>query len=567
MHGIDWIVLLVTLGTILGYGVWKHYGSKSSKNFLGGEKNLPWWTIGLSVMATQASAITFLSTTGQAFDDGMRFAQFYIGLPIAMIIISAFILPIYYKTEIVTAYQYLETRFNRQIRVLTAGLFLIQRGLAAGITIFAPSIILSSLLGWNLHVTNIIIGSIVIFYTMSGGSTAVSQTQKQQMIVILGGMFLAGAWIFFNLPKGIEAKDAVTIAGNMGKLNIIDWKWDLTSKYNMWSGLIGGTFLFLSYFGTDQSQVQRYISGKSLTESRLGLLFNGIFKLPMQLGILFVGAMVFVFFQFNETPLHFNHANVSVVKTSHYAEAYSALESKLVQNFLEKEQAIRTAIQADDWTIHGQEVLRLQQEENQYRDDARSLIDALDREIPEKLASEDRDYVFLHFILNFLPIGLIGLLIAVIFAAAMSSTSAELNALATCTTVDFYEVFFSQSGNDSNHLKVAKYITLAWGVLIVFFASFVSLFENLIEAVNIIGSLFYGVILGIFVVGFFLKGVRSRPVLVSAIFTECCILILFVLKEKDIITLPYLWLNAIGTLSVVVLSLILNHTFTRSTKK
>lgn len=557
MHLIDWIVLFGILGGILAYGIWKTRGIKSSDEFLQGKKDLPWWTIGLSVMATQASAITFLSTPGQAYDEGMRFAQFYIGLPIAMIILCAFVLPIYYKSNIITAYQYLEERFDLRTRSLTAGLFLIQRGLAAGLTIFAPSIILSTILGWNLYMTNILIGALVILYTMSGGSAAVSQTQKQQMIIMLTGMFIALLYVIQQLPEGVSTHDAVVVASGMGKFNIIDWKFDLSNKYNMWSGILGGTFLFLSYFGTDQSQVQRYISGKSLTESRLGLLFNAIFKVPMQTGILFVGLMVFVFYQFNESPLHFNQANVDLIqKDIDYAENYDYLERQLSEVQHDKQLAIYSYIKEHrtNPSVSNAEMMALHDEELDIRHNARSLIEDYSEKNGQALVSEDTDYVFISFITNHLPIGLIGLLLAVIFAAAMSSTSAELNALATCTVVDFYERHWFPNQSDEHYLKAAKIITLLWGVMAIICASIVRLFDNLIEAVNIIGSLFYGVILGIFVCAFFIKKIKGREVFIAALLGEAGILYLFYLKQTDVITLPFLWLNAIGCLAVVFIA-------------
>lgn len=556
MHPIDWIVLVGILGSILAYGIWKTRGIKSSDEFLKGTKDLPWWTIGLSVMATQASAITFLSTPGQAYDDGMRFAQFYIGLPIAMIILCAFVLPIYYKSNIITAYQYLEQRFDLKTRSLTAGLFLIQRGLAAGLTIFAPSIILSTILGWNLYMTNILIGALVIIYTMSGGSAAVSQTQKQQMIIMLTGMFIALLYVLQQLPTGISTHDAVVVASGMGKFNIIDWKFDLSNKYNMWSGILGGTFLFLSYFGTDQSQVQRYLSGKSLTESRLGLLFNAIFKIPMQTGILFVGLMVFVFYQFQESPLHFNQGNVELLKNSEYAEDYVYLERQLSEVQNDKQLAIYQYVKdhRSNPNTSNETIMDLHAKELSIRKDARHLIDDYGQVKGEAVVSEDTDYVFISFIMNHLPIGLIGLLLAVIFAAAMSSTSAELNALATCTVVDFYERHWFPNLTDEHYLKAAKVITLMWGILAIICASIVRLFDNLIEAVNIIGSLFYGVILGIFLCAFFIKKIKGNAVFWAALISEACILLLFYLKQMEIITLPFLWLNAIGCLAVVFIA-------------
>lgn len=565
MHIVDWIILFVILALIVGYGIWKTRDVRGSESYFIGNRDLKWWTIGLSVMATQASAITFLSTPGQAFDDGMRFAQFYIGLPIAMVILSIFVLPLYYRTKVVTAYEFLEKRFDSKTRTLTSLLFLIQRGLAAGLTIFAPSIILSSILGWNLQWTTIIIGLMVIAYTVSGGAVAVSQTQKQQMIVILSGMFIALLVIIYKLPPDVSMSDAMNVAGKMGKLNVIDWEFDLSNKYNVWSGIFGGTFLFLSYFGTDQSQVQRYLSGKSLTESRLGLLFNGIFKVPMQISILFVGIMVFMFYQFNPAPLHFNKANVEAIQSSNFADDYKSLESELATVQIEKKGAIYSLINEMNNSQSDTDVASAQSEVNSYvqkekdlRTRAEELIDDYNDVTPVKLDAEDTDYVFINFVTQNLPVGLVGLLLAVIFAAAMSSTSAELNALSTCTTVDMYKRHFSPNSDDEHYLRTAKVLTAIWGLIALLFASFATLFENLIEAVNIIGSLFYGVILGVFAVAFFFKRIGGNPVFYAAFISEIIILVLFFLKGQGYIDLAYLWLNAIGCLLVIIISYILH---------
>lgn len=563
MHPIDWTILFVILALIVGYGIYKTRDIKNSESYFIGNRDLKWWTIGLSVMATQASAITFLSTPGQAYDEGMQFAQFYIGLPIAMVILSVFVLPLYYKAKIVTAYQFLEKRFGVKARVITAMLFLIQRGLAAGLTIFAPSIILSSILGWNLQVTTLIIGFLVIAYTVSGGAVAVSQTQKQQMIVILTGMFIAAVVIVFKLPKDISFMDTVDVAGKMGKLKVIDWEFDMNNKYTVWSGVLGGTFLFLSYFGTDQSQVQRYLSGKSLAESRLGLLFNGIFKVPMQISILFVGILVFMFFQFNPSPLHFNKANVETVKSSKYAEEYISLENELETVQLEKKVAIYSLIDAmktdeeENVAFAQNNVNGLMDDEKALRLQAEDIIIKLDDETEVKLDEQDKDYVFISFITGNLPIGLIGLLLAVIMAAAMSSTSAELNALSTTTTVDIYKRLIKPDADDAHYLLVAKILTGAWGLLALFFASYMNLFENLIEAVNMIGSLFYGVILGIFAVAFFIKHVGGTAVVAAAVISQAIVSILFYLLSFEHIELPYLYLNPIGVGLVIIFSMII----------
>jgi SSS family solute:Na+ symporter len=570
MHIIDWTVLIGILVTIVWYGIWKTRNVNTTESFLRGEQTLPWYTIGLSVMATQASAITFLSTPGQAFDDGMRFAQFYFGLPIAMIILCVFFLPRYYNLKVYTAYEFLEDRFDLKTRSLTASLFLVQRGLAAGLTIFAPSIILSSILGWNLNITNLLIGSLVIIYTVSGGTNAVSQTQKQQMVVILTGMFVAFLILVNKLPPNITLSDAVDIAGNMGKLNVVDFEFDLSNRYNIWSALLGGTFLFLSYFGTDQSQVQRYLSGKSLTQSRLGLLFNGIFKVPMQFAILFVGIMVFVFYQFNDAPLHFNKANVEVVEQSLYAAEYNDLEKELNLNAEFKRDAIATVIDNKRSGKDNKEAVAIMNsslaKEKALRGDAKELIKTVSEKGTIKLEAEDSDYVFITFVTDHLPIGLIGLLLAVIFSAAMSSTASELNALATTSLIDIYKRSYVKDQTDQHYLKMSKWFTFGWGIIALLFATFASLFDNLIEAVNIIGSLFYGTILGVFMIAFFLKKIRGRGTFYGAILGEAGVLLLFYLNMTGVIELAYLWLNLIGCVMVIFFALLI-QTITKGTDK
>ena len=558
MHIIDWTVLVSILGLIVFYGIWKTRSVHTTESFLRGERTLPWYTIGLSVMATQASAITFLSTPGQAYDDGMRFAQFYFGLPIAMIILCVYVLPKYYNLKVYTAYEFLENRFDLKTRSLTAVLFLVQRGLAAGLTIFAPSIILSSILGWNLNVTNVLIGTLVIVYTVSGGTNAVSQTQKQQMIVILTGMFVAFLILVNKLPPDISFGEAVDIAGNMNKLNIVDFKFDLSERYNIWSALLGGTFLFLAYFGTDQSQVQRYISGKSLTQSKLGLMFNGLFKVPMQFAILFIGIMVFVFYQFNDAPLHFNKANVEIVKQSSYADDYNELELKLDVLVETKREAIYKVVENEREGIDNVVAIDAMNatlaEEKDLRNEAKELITTVSNATGQKMETEDADYVFITFVTEHLPIGLIGLLLAVIFSAAMSSTASELNALATTSLIDIYKRSYVKNQTDKHYLRMSKWFTLAWGIVALLFATFASLFDNLIEAVNIIGSLFYGTILGVFAIAFFFKKIGGTATFYAAILGEIVVLILFYLSITDVIELAYLWLNLIGCMVVIFIA-------------
>lgn len=542
--------MIGTLAAIVSYGVYKTRNVNTVKSYLGGDKDLPWWTIGLSVMATQASAITFLSTPGQAYEDGMRFAQFYFGLPVAMVFLSIFILPMYYRLKVLTAYEFLEGRFDLKTRTLTAILFLIQRGLAAGITIYAPAIILSTILGWSLGITVIFIGVIVIFYTVFGGSKAVSITQKQQMIVILSGMVIATIILVNKLPEGIDFGHAVDIAGKMGKLNVVDFSFDLSTKYNFWTGMLGGVFLFVSYFGTDQSQVQRYISGKSLTQSRLGLMFNGIIKVPMQFMVLFVGILVFVFFMFNKPPVHFNESNLAALENSSYQTEYQALEKQHDDIFeLKKQETLNLveALDADNQTVARASKKSLMSLHS--RDTAlRHQVNALIKKQNPSAKIKDTDYVFVTFIVRYLPMGLVGLLLAVIFSAAMSSTSAELSALATTTVVDLYRRSIVTDKDDAHYLKAAKWFTIMWGGIALLFAALANLSENLIQLVNIIGSLFYGVILGVFMVAFFMKKVKGKAVFTAAIITEIIVLGIFALRALNIFDIAYLWLNLIGCL-------------------
>lgn len=545
---LDWSVLLVTLLFIVIYGSWKTKGSKNVKDFIKGGNEAKWWTIGLSVMATQASAITFLSTPGQAFHSGMGFVQFYFGLPLAMIIICVVFIPIYHRLKVYTAYEYLESRFDLKTRSLAAILFLIQRGLAAGITIFAPAIILSAVLGWDLLTLNIIIGVLVIIYTVSGGTKAVSVTQKQQMAIIFIGMFAAFFIILSYLPEDISFSKAIQIAGASGKMEVLDFSFDLNNRYTIWTGFLGGTFLMLSYFGTDQSQVQRYLSGKSVRESQLGLLFNGFLKVPMQFFILLVGVMVFVFYQFNASPLNFNPAATDAVKSSVLAEDYKVLEAKH-QDISEQKKALQFSIadNPDDSKIK-EEIKTLNEREIANREDAKQIILKAD---PTQEVN-DKDYVFIHFILNNLPRGLIGLLLAVILSAAMSSTASELNALAATTTMDLYKRNDKKERTDIYYVKATKWFTLAWGILAILVASIANLFDNLIQLVNIIGSIFYGNILGIFLIAFFIKMVRGNAVFIAGLVTQLLIIWVF---QMDI--LPYLWLNLLGCVLVVILSVII----------
>ena len=563
MSTLDWAVLVGTLAFIVIYGIWKTRGSRDMESYLKGDNSMKWWTIGLSVMATQASAITFLSTPGQAFEDGMRFIQFYFGLPIAMVIICITAIPIYYKLKVYTAYEYLESRFDLKTRTLAAFLFLVQRGLAAGITIYAPAIILSTIMGWNLTLTNLIIGIVVTLYTVSGGTKAVSQTQKHQMAVMMGGMIIAGIVVVQLLPPDVSFGEAVQVAGKMGKLNIVDFSFDLEDRYNFWSGITGGLFLALSYFGTDQSQVARYLTGRSVAESRFGLIFNGLLKIPMQFLILFIGVLVFVFYQFNQPPVFFNEAAKNKIQQTEYAGQLAQLEAKHTEQFNLKQQEMQGLLQAirneDETAIADAQTRTLAAEEarQQTRQEVKELIHTA---VPDA-ETKDTDYVFITFVVNYLPHGLIGLLLAVIFSAAMSSTASELNALASTTVVDMYKRSINPSGTEKHYLLASKGFTLAWGAIAILFATYASLLDNLIQAVNIIGSLFYGTILGIFLVGFYVKRVKGQAVFIAALAAEAIVLLCY--KFTDI---SFLWYNVIGCGLVVLLGLMLQEVLPKKAK-
>lgn len=563
MSWIDWVVLFGTLIFIVAYGVYKTRGKKDIDNYLRGGDDSKWWAIGLSIMATQASAITFLSTPGQAYTDGMRFVQYYFGLPIAMIIISVFFLPIYYRAKVYTAYEYLESRFDLKTRMLAAFIFLIQRGLAAGITIYAPSIILSSLLGWPLQATTIVIGILVIIYTVSGGTAAVTQTQKQQMAVMMGGMIIAGILVIYSLPSGVGFGDALDVAGKMEKLNVITFDFNLEDRYNIWSGLTGAVFLFMSYFGTDQSQVQRYLSGKTLSESRLGLMMNGLLKVPMQFIILLIGVLVFVYYQYNQPPVFFNDNLTEQVMSTEYADDFRDLEADYMDIFNAKRETVlqlNEVIEAGDETVITDvqtQLNALQKDSDNIRAEAKTLVSTA---LPGA-ETNDKDYIFMTYVMDVLPVGIVGLLFAVIFSAAMSSTSSELSALGSTTTIDFYKRRINQGQTDTHYLKSSKLFTLSWGIIAIIFASTLSLFENLIQAVNLIGSLFYPTVLGIFVVAFFFKKIRSNAVFMGAILSQAVIILVHYLNtigEAGAFTMGFLWYNALGCILVVLFSYIFN---------
>ena len=559
MQQLDWIVLTVTLLFIVFYGVYKTKGSKNVEEYILGNKETPWWTVGLSVMATQASAITFLSTPGQAYHDGMGFVQFYFGLPIAMVVISMTFIPIYHRLKVYTAYEYLEQRFDLKTRSFTAILFLIQRGLGTGITIYAPAIILSSILGWNLTLLNIIIGILVMIYTFAGGTKAVNVTQKQQMFIIMSGMFITFFLILHLLPNDMTFSNAMHIAGANDKLNILNFSFDLDNRYTFWSGITGGFFLMLSYFGTDQSQVGRYLSGKSDRESQMGLIMNGFLKVPMQFFILLTGVMVFVFFQFNPVPLHFNPVNRDAIEKSVYANEYNALEKKLTDLSDEKKEFNLLYIdhlnQNYDNPILRKKLISLSDKEKDLHDQAKEIITKVD----EKAETNDKEYVFIYFILNYLPSGLIGLLLAVILSAAMSSSASGLTALASTTAIDIYKRNLKEEKSEKHYVNATRYFTLLWGIIAILFACVGTLFENLIQLVNIVGSIFYGTVLGVFLVGFYIQYIKANAIFFSAVISQTTIFFIYYYtihiyptgQEK----LGYLWLNFIGASLTIILGL------------
>lgn len=553
---LDWIILGGSLFFIVAIGVWKSRKDKQLDGFLRGGNEASWLTVGLGVMATQASAITFLSTPGQGFADGLEFVQFYFGLPIAMIILCITFIPLYYKLKVYTAYEFLENRFDLKTRSLTSFLFLVQRGLAAGITIYAPAIILSTIMQWHLSLTCVIIGILVIIYTVSGGTKAVNVTQKYQMAIIMGGMFLAFYLIIDSMPGEFTFANAWDLAGLHGKTQALDFSLDLNNRYTFWSGITGGLFLALAYFGTDQSQVQRYISGQSIRQSQLGLIFNAIFKIPMQYFILLTGVMVFVFYQFYQSPLFFNPAAEEVVRTSEYAQEYSTLEEEYVLLNDRISELSMEYLRTENDAI-GDELVTLNQQSHTMRDEAKTLISQAD----PLAETNDKDYVFIYYIIHQLPKGVVGLLLAVIFAAAMSSTSAELNALATTSVVDIYRRNMRPGRSEGHYLWASKGATLFWGLLAILFATFGTLFENLIQLVNIIGSIFYGTILGIFLVAFYIRFIRANAVFIAALIAESIVIFLYFTSD-----IGFLWYNVIGCGLVILFASVIQGMINMSRK-
>jgi SSS family transporter len=556
MTNIDWLVLVITLGGIVGFGLWKgRVSAQNIEGYLLADRQMPWYHVTLSVMATQASAITFLSAPGQAYTDGMRFVQFYFGLPLAMIVLSVTFIPMFKKMNVYTAYEFLEGRFDLKTRVLASFLFLIPRALSTGVTIAAPSIILSAILGWNLYWTNIVVGTIVTIYCMFGGSKTISYTQLQQMFVVLIGMFLAGYMVVHLLPAEMGFVDTLKVAGKMGKLNVIDWKLDFNNRYNVWSGLIGGFFLQLSYFGTDQSQVGRYLSGESVGESRLGLLMNGIFKIPMQFLILMVGALVFVFYQFHEAPLFFNQTELQKVEQT---VEYQKITEKSKVVFEQKKVAVSsmfTAIQAHDEAkieVEKIKVLEADKQANALRTEVKDLIKKTDNSADVN----DTNYIFLSFVTKYLPKGLVGLLIAVILLASMGAMASAFSSLTSCTIVDIYQRMIHPLDTEKHFLNASKISTLCWGVFCIIVAQFTANIGSLIEAVNILGSWFYGTILGVFLVAFYFKSVKSNAVFLAAIIAEAIVIYAWWIDLT-----AFLWLNLIGCVAVILIAGILNLGF------
>jgi len=551
MSTTDWLVLCITLLSIIGYGVWKSRNTQNIEGYLLADRKMPWYHVGLSVMATQASAITFLSAPGQAYSDGLRFVQFYFGLPLAMIVLCITFIPIFHKLNVYTAYEYLETRFDNKTRTLTASLFLLQRGISTGITIYAPAIVLSTILNIDITYTTIAMAGLVILYTVYGGAKAVSYTQMLQMAIIFAGLFMAAYMVVHLLPENVGFSDALNIAGKMGKMNAIDTKFDLNNRYNLWSGIIGGFFLQLSYFGTDQSQVGRYLTGKSVTQSRLGLIMNGLVKIPMQFLILLIGTLVFSFYQYEKPPLYFNKVEVSSLEKSEYKADYKHLEKTFYANHDKKKTQVEALVKAehagDETTINSlRDSLTVSNGEAvSIRKKALYLV----KKNNPNADNDDTNFVFLSFVMAYLPTGLVGLLIAIIFLASMGSTASGLNSLTSTTIIDFYKRFYRKEGTDRRYLTTSRWVTVLWGLFCLVVALYAARLGNLIEVVNILGSLFYGTILGIFVVAFYIKYVKGTAVFYAALLAEAFVVVAWYFDLS-----AFLWLNLIGCALVVLFS-------------
>jgi solute:Na+ symporter, SSS family len=558
MSSLDWTILILSLTSIILYGLYKSSTSKNLDGYFLSNRSMPWYLVLLSIMGTQASAITFLSAPGQAYTDGMRFVQAYFGLPLAMILLCISFVPVFSKLKIYTAYEYLENRFDVKTRTFTSFLFLLQRGLSTGISIYAPAIILSSLLGWNIYWTNIFMGGLLIIYTVTGGAKAVAYTQQLQLIIIFAGMFMAAYMVVHLLPEGIGFVDAMKVSGRLGKLNVItsgvnkngfDW----TDRYNIWSGVIGGFFLSLSYFGTDQSQVGRYLTAKDLTESRLGLLMNGLVKVPMQFLILLIGALVFTFYQFNQAPVFFNQVQVDKVAKSDYGDSLKIMQQRYADLSAQKKSALTSWVK-DNNEASEQQFKSLHKQSETIRADFKKVLDK------KNIAGDksDANYIFLRFVVDHLPHGMVGLLIAVIFLASWGSIAAALNSLASCTVVDIHKKFIKKDCTEAQDYSTSRWYTFGWGIFSIIVAMFATNLGSLIEAVNVLGSLFYGVILGVFLVAFYLKHIKGDAVFISAILIEIGIIILFWKTS-----IGFLWLNLIGALGVVILALILQPVYNK----
>lgn len=550
MELIDWIILLGTLLFIVLYGTYKTKGSRNIEEYILANQSTNWFTVGLSVMATQASAITFLSTPGQAYHDGMGFVQFYFGLPLAMVVICMVFIPVFHRLKVYTAYEFLEQRFDLKTRTLASVIFLIQRSIGTGITIYAPAIILSSILNWELTYIIISIGIVIIFYTYFGGTKALNITQKQQAFVIMAGMFLTFFIILFRLPQEVNLVNVFDVAKIEGKLELLNFSTNLNERYTVWSGLTAGFFLMLAYFGTDQSQVGRYLSGKSIKETQMGLLMNGALKVPMQFFILLVGVMVFIFFHFYQAPLHFNPVNTEKVLNSEYRGEYADLELEL-KNLLDEKKEVTQIYagqlnQGYDNELLEEKLVSLNEFENELRQDARDIIAKVD----SKAELNDKDYVFIYFILNYLPHGIIGFLLAVIFSAAMSSSASGLYAVASSSAIDLYKTY-NPNHSEKHYLQATKYLVVFWGIICILAACVITLFENLIQLVNIIGSIFYGTVLGIFLIAFFFKYIKAKATFWAALLTQIFIIYFYFYHIYETQSISYLWLNPLGVLLVI----------------
>ncbi len=569
----DWIVLIATLVVMIAYGLYKSGTTKNLDGYFLSNRSMPWYIILFSIMGTQASAVTFLSAPGQAYTDGMRFVQYYFGLPIAMVVLCITFLPVFHKLKIYTAYEFLEKRFDLKTRTLTSFLFLLQRGLSTGISISAPSIILSSLLGWDIMWTNIFMGGLLIIYTVTGGAKAVACTQQFQLIIIFGGMIMAGYMVIHLLPANVGFFDALHISGKAGKLNVITtginkngFNWN--DKYNLLSGVIGGFFLALSYFGTDQSQVGRYLTAKSENESKLGLLMNGLVKVPMQFAILLIGVLVFAFYQYNNEPIFFNQSQLKVLEKSKYKDSLAILKTDYDADQALKIKDVNLLSSINKNSSEYQQTQSTLQSIEKKKEENRKTVKRWldDKEV--KGDSNDTNYIFLRFVVDYLPKGLIGLLIAVIFLAAWGSIAAALNSLASATIVDFHKRFSKKELSEKREYDLSRWYTFAWGVFCVIVAQLAyNIGNSLIEAVNVLGSLFYGVILGVFLVAFYMKKVGANAVFISAVIVEIAVITIQILNQKGIMNLSFLWLNVVGAIGVLLLSGIINIFFPRNVIK